>query len=629
MVALTSSELFKLKAEVAPALSGPISKVNPFASIRVDTGVFHLDQLYEYKVPEKFDAICQPGVRVQVPFGNKETEGIVVERSDTPSIGGELKSVSRVLSVHPVATRQSLTLIDEVSRVYGCNPWDVIRSAIPSRVSAVDKMLPTANSSSLPFGMGSKDFYCFAPFIAPHRQVQELIEDGLKSGSILIVAPDEKDVDLLVAELSQGAITVLKLTAAMPRSERYLNFLKTLSLEKSIVIGTRSAIFAPIRNLSTIVIYKESSPDHYEIRSPGWNSRDVALLRQKLEGVDLIFTGYAPSLDCSVMIEKREIKFRVSSDAVAVKAYPPSDGALLPGKIFSQIRSALKKGPVLFVAPRKGYGNALMCAHCRNIATCSCGGRLVVTGKNTAPSCVHCAKNHLDWSCTYCGRSKQYLAGRGIDRAAEEISRAFPNIPVIISSENLMKISIESQPSVVLATPGSMPLVDGGYAAVVILEGLRFFSHSDLRSIERARELFMESAALVSHKGQVLIVIDESHPIIWAITRWSIAPLIKRELATLSELSLPPYVSSVLLVMEESDGVATLDGLRRAQTDGRLPQLLQFFGPIPLPKGQVKIVLHATHADSLKVIEFIHELSRRRSMAKKSPLVIRVNPYSL
>ena len=119
---MAAAKLFRLKAEVAAATSGPIASVLPFARVRVDTGVFHLDQLYDYQIPEKLSSSIQIGVRVQLPFGGRETEGIVVERVASPERAGELKSITKVLSTIPVATLQSLSLIDDVSAHFACNP---------------------------------------------------------------------------------------------------------------------------------------------------------------------------------------------------------------------------------------------------------------------------------------------------------------------------------------------------------------------------------------------------------------------------------------------------------------------------------------------------------------------------
>jgi primosomal protein N' (replication factor Y) len=402
-----------------------------------------------------------------------------------------------------------------------------------------------------------------------------------------------------------------------------------MRLEKSIVVGTRSAVFAPVNNLAAIIIFKESSPEHYEVRSPGWNTCAIAKMRAELEGVELVFTGFAPSIKTAFDIDRGLTKYRNQRVEVKTEAFTPNDGALLPGRIFSEIRRSLKNGPVLFVAPRKGYGNALLCAHCKNIAICKCGGRLSVASKNHAPTCVHCGTGFPDWRCSFCQRDRQYLAGRGVDRAAEEISRAFPGFPVIISAGDVIKERVESKPSLVLATPGAQPLVDEGYAAVVVLDTTRFFSHTDINSQERARELIFETSSLIRPTGKVLLVIDDSHPIVAAVARWNIAPMLKRELADRAELNLPPTVTSAVLVLDATSAPSIAAGLNKAKAEGRLPSSSQVFGPTQLPKSQAKIVIHVASEEWSQLALVLHELQRKRSISKKELLTLRINPYSL
>jgi primosomal protein N' (replication factor Y) len=626
---VAASKLFRLKAEVAPAPSGPRALVLPYARVRVDTGVFHLDQLYDYQIPEKLSDFIQVGMRVQLPFGNRETEGIVVERVAAPERAGELKSITRVLSHVPIATAQSLFLIDEVAAHFACNPWDVIRSAIPPRVASVDKILSLGLMRKHDRAKYSIEFQTFAPFIEAHEQLVAVILNHYDSGSVLVIAPDEKDVDRIIEALQVHNLQVLKLTAAMPREDRYRNYLHAMHGSDSVVVGTRSAIFAPVNNLSTIIVHKESSLDHYEIRTPGWNTRSVGFMRSHHESLKLVLTGFSPSIEVSQLVDDREIKYLNSKKTVNIKAFPPSEGGLLPGRIFSEIRKALEAGPVLFIAPRKGYGNALLCAHCRNVALCDCGGRLSVAAKMKAPSCVHCGKVYQGWKCSLCNRDKQYLAGRGIERAAEEISRAFPKFPVVISAGDVIKDRIDPKPALVLATSGAQPRVEGGYSAVVILDGMRFFAHTDLRTQERARELFFETSSLISPKGIVLLVIDDSHPVISAIARWNVAPLLKRELSERTELRLPPLVFSAVLVMDQSMGMQIVNGLKKALSDGRIPQSSNIYGPTEISKGQVKIVIHTDKKDAKALTSVVHELQRRRSIAKKEVFTLRVEPYSL
>jgi primosomal protein N' (replication factor Y) len=620
----------RLKAELI-ARPEVLASVEPFARIWVDSGIFHLDSPFDYSVPQSLSAKTQVGVRVQVPFNGREVEAIVLERLSSTQTSGAIKEISKVLSVHPVATNTTLQLIKDVSIHWACNPLDIVRSAIPPRVASIDKLFQSheITQKQSKRSIGPDCFVAFEPAEDPVDQCVDAILGNTEHGTVLVIAPDEHDVDALCQRLQEMKLQYIRLDSSLSRSERYHNFLMILDCSDTIVVGARSAVFAPIRNLACVIMYKESSYDHYEKRTPGWNVRDVITLRCKLEDFRRIYMGYVPSLDISLLIERKEIKYISHSHQLPVKTFSSGEGALLPGRIFQDIRKALVKGPVLFLVPRRGYGNALLCANCKNAAICSCGSRLAVTSKGGVPICSICSTTYPDWSCSWCQSKKQYLASRGIDRAGEEISRAFPGYPLFLSFGDVIKKDVENRPALVLATPGSAPKVRGGYAAVVILEGLKFFAHTDLRSQERARELFFEVAAMARFQGAILLSIDEGHPITSSIVRWSPGAMIRRELTERSEIGLPPFVASVVLVADAKEITVIADGFRKAVTEGRLPNEVRIFGPSAEGEGKAKIVIYIPRDRRAEVALFVHELARRRSIAKKAFLTIKFDSYSL
>jgi primosomal protein N' (replication factor Y) len=134
---------------------------------------------------------------------------------------------------------------------------------------------------------------------------------------------------------------------------------------------------------------------------------------------------------------------------------------------------------------------------------------------------------------------------------------------------------------------------------------------------------------MVNVDGQVLLVLDDSHPVVAAIARWNIAPLLKRELADRDELMLPPSVSSAVLVTDQAVAPVIVSGLKKALEDSRLPTSTRIYGPTLLPKGQAKIVVHISHGESSDLAKILHELQRKRSISKKDLLTLRIEPYSL
>ena len=410
---MATPRLFRLKSQVSPAASGPVATELPFARIWVDTGVFHLDTPYDYEVPEKFSEIVKTGIRVQVPFGSREVEGLVIERIAAPSVANTLKSITKVLSPHPVATTKSLELIAQCASRWATNPWDVVRSAIPARVAAVDKAFISSQPNPPRFNnQADSSFRAFEPHESPYAQVALIAREASRKGTVLVVAPDERDVLAIITQLHGMTSPVLRIDSGVSRNERYQNFLSAMEATNQIVIGSRNAVFTPLAPGSMIIVFKESSPDFYEVRSPAWNARDVSLMRRSIDSVRVVLTGYVPSLDVAALIDTKRINYFNSSAKVSVKAFTPVDSSLLPGRIFSDIRSNISQGPVLFLLPRKGYANGILCAHCKNVAVCACGGRLHLTSKNADPACRICGTSTKDWQCSFCNRDKKFVVSR-------------------------------------------------------------------------------------------------------------------------------------------------------------------------------------------------------------------------
>jgi primosomal protein N' (replication factor Y) len=497
-------------------------------------------------------------------------------------------------------------------------------------VAAVDKALaPISFTGSRASNQSDVCFRAFEPHVSAHAQVASIALDSIRKGSVLIVAPDERDIIAICALLEASSAPVVRIDSGLSRNERYANFLDCMRGQHLITIGSRSAVFAPLPPGSTIIVFKESSPDLYEVRSPAWNARDVAIMRKSIDSARVILCGFVPSLDVAALIDTKRISYFNSNAEISVKAFTPVDSSLLPGRIFTDIRSNISQGPVLFLLPRKGYANGILCAHCKNVALCACGGRLHLTSKNADPACRICGNLTKEWKCSFCARDKKFVVSRGIERAQEEIARAFPNTAIVLSFGDVIKDHVESKPCIVLATPGAIPQVKGGYSAVGVLEGLSYFSHDDLRANERANELFFEVAGSVKKGGVVLLAIDDSHPIVSSLIRWNPSAILKRELAQRSEISFPPSVNSAVMILPTAQANPLVSGINKAISDARLASDTRVLGPTKIDSESSKIVVLSSADSRTALTAFLHELMRRRSIAKKSDSSLRIDPYSL
>ena len=614
----------RLKREVirrAPEIS---TTDNPVARVWVDSGVFHLDQSYDYLVPDNLSEQVAVGVRVQVPFNGRECEALVLERIAISS-GRRLKSITKVISRVPVASKPSLDLIALVAHRWACHPYDVIRSAIPPRVASVEKMHWIDKTTDRP-GQSSVRHYLQLPaYQDPFQTLARHVKSVRSRGSILVIVPDNRSV----LRLSKHFPEALILDSDLPRSERYENFLRARTTSAQIIIGTRSAIFADSPDLASIVIFNESSEQFFEVRSPGWNARDIAILRARNENVAIYCVGYSPSAEVARLIDIGWFEFKGAKQKIRVDTFQQEFSELLPGKIIGELRRLVKQGPILFIAPRKGYSQSISCSSCRNISTCSCGGRLEKKGATTAISCSLCANVYSEWVCQYCAGLKPFLLNRGSERFAQEIGVALPGIPITLCEAEKMVDDFELNSGIVIATPGSAPMSADGYAAVVILDGEKLLNQSDLRAQERAREIFFTHAALLNSSGSALLVINHSNPIVGALASWKPSLISRRELQERIEASLPPFVRSISLDIDSAESATLVRALNKSRDEGRLPASTRILGPSTLNTATHRILLLAPLEDGEALVLLMHEFQRRRSATRKKLATLRIDPYSL
>lgn len=626
---MATARPLRLKREEAKRVDSAQAQSDPFLKVWVDTSVSHLDGTYDYLVPERLSQSVKPGIRIGVPFAGRDVEALVLERTDMSDITN-LKFISSVISEEVVATPTFINLVSLMAKRWICNPFDLIKSAIPARVASVDKALTTETRSSKTQGaissaQGAVTYLHLAPHEDPLKRLTEFAVKAQAKGSVLIVVPEDRELERLKMELPDALI----LTSSLSRTQRYANYLTAINSSGQIIIGTRSAIFLTPSDLITLIIFRENSQSYHEPRHPGWNVRDIALLRQREENLNLFFVGYSPSLEMARAIESGSVKFLSKKARLQVSTFPQSGSELLPERIFSPIRSALKSGSVLFLVPKKGYASALMCKKCRNLAVCACGGKLSRSDQSAPPACVHCSAVFSSWKCKWCNEDKLVLLGRGAIRHAEEIGRAFPGFPVINSDADTPIKEIKDNNSIVISTQGMAPTCEGGYAAVVLLEGGSFFSYSDLRGQERSREAFFEAAAQVKAGAPVLVAIESSHPINAALASWNPAHMYKRELADLESLDLPPFTRSLTVDLLTSEASTVADGFKKALLDSRIPATTKILGPSIRGGDKARIILTASGDDFPVLTQFVGEFVKHRAIAKKESIQIRIDPYSL
>jgi len=606
------------------------------AQVWVDSGLSHLDGLYSYRIPNDLLNEISIGSRLKVPFNSRSCEAIVVELKATTDNPGNLKVVESLLGDLPVVNSKILNFYSEMARYWGSDPYSLINSGIPPRVASVEKAFPSQKieptlNKQRRFRNIQFSYLMHSPHVSPYMELTNLAVTQSENGSVLLLLPDVKDVTRVQALLlkMKTELPIIRLDSSLSRSDRYNNYLFASVSNHAIVIGTRSALFAPIQGLNSIIVAFEKSEQFYEQKHPYWNVRDSVRLRASIESCNVFFTGYVPSAEMAYQIENREVKFLGQKQSIKTFAFPQEKGELLPGRIISEIRRALNQGTVLFLVPRKGYANALLCAKCKNLSLCECGARLFLRNQTADPVCSICAKEVKDWKCKWCSGTTKYAAARGIERFSEEIGRTFPNTGIQISSSPNILEEISEKTKIVIATAGSIPGSKDGYSSVVILEGQRFLSCASSTYEEMVYESFFEATSRVSKNGSVLFALDSFHPVVSAISRWNPSLLIKKILRESIEADLPPFTTTAVLKLPAFEGVMLRNGILKSIKDGRLPDASKVYLTEIDSTDEVRILISVPRENRNLLVDFVHVLSRKRAVSKKSPMSIAIDPYAL
>jgi primosomal protein N' (replication factor Y) len=632
----------------SPRPPAPVAEVDPVAEVVVDVPLAHLDRPFEYLVPAPMADTARPGVRVRVRFAGQDVDGFVVGRRARAEHAGRLAPIRRVVSDEVVLDDGLLALCRAVADRWGGSLVDVLRLAVPprhaaaeqeaespaERVGRVDRAgAPTASGGDpwsvypagrafldrLAAGDGVRAAWTALPAATkredwPHALAAAVgaVEEAGR-GAVLVV-PDHRDLARVDGALTDalGPGRHVALTAELGPRARYAAWLRVARGQVRVVVGTRAAMFAPVRDLGLVVCWDDGDDLHAEPRAPYPHVREVLTLRAELTGCAALLGGFSRTAEVQQLVESGWAR-AIEAPSSAVRRRAPrvllagegheqerdaaAASARLPSLAWRTAKAALDSGPVLVQVPRRGYVPAVSCRTCREPARCSaCQGPLGLPAAGQAPVCRWCARVAAAWRCPHCEGSSLRSSVVGARRAAEELGRAFPGVPVRTSGADVVLAGVPSGPALVVATPGAEPVADGGYAAALLLDAWALLERADLRAGEESLRRWMNAAALVrgaADGGRVVLVAPAGLRPVEALVRWSPSWFAAGELSERRALRFPP-AATVLTLSGASEAV---QGLLRCI---ELPPQVEILGPVPHADG-VRVLLRTPleHGDDL------------------------------
>jgi primosomal protein N' (replication factor Y) len=650
----------------------------PVARVLVDVPLAHLDRPFDYLVPVKLDQQVVPGSRVKVRFAGQDVDGFVLDRVDRSEHEGRLMPLRRAVGAEPVLTPAVARLSGLVAGRPAGTRTPELRRAGPPRHATVEKQ-PSAASGpprvdveaastawdgyaggsdlvrSLAGGKSPRVVWSALPGAPWPSLLAYAAAAAYSSGrGALLCLPDHKDVarvdEALRAVLGPGHHVVL--TADLGPAERYRAFLAVSRGAVKVVVGTRAAAFAPVRDLGLVAIWDDGDDLFLEPRAPYPHTREVLLLRAQEESAGVLVGGFARTVEAAYLLRSGWAR-ELAADRATLRAAAPrvdipgatdrelerdpfARSARLPKQAHDAIRDALAEGPVLVQTPRHGYVASLACDRCRAAARCpACTGPLHLPARHLPPACRWCGAEHRGWTCPDCGGRGLRAPVVGDLRTAEEMGRAFPSVPVRTSAGERVLSTAPAKPGIVVATPGAEPVVDGGYACVVLLDTWLMLARPDLRTAEESLRRWMNAAALArpaSRGGRVVVVGDPAEPALQALVRWDPGGFAHREMSERQSAHLPP-----------ASRLATLTGdpaaVEEALTMLELPAGAEVLGPVPAGDGpataepargeQVRAVVRVPRSSGDRLSRVLVQMQGVRAARKLPSVRVQVDPVHL
>lgn len=603
---------------------------------------------YDYIVPENLE-LCV-GDFVRVPLRNKEEVGVVFSEKKEPldyDISRVRKIISKVKNYKLLPTQiefvlrvadYNLTQVGNVLKMVmgfdevfsstiprvkktNYNPTYVSPELSPEQKNAVDvlsKKLGAGFSVSLLDGItgsGKTEVYF------------NVINEALKKpeAQVLIMLPEISLTGQFLSKFKDrfGILPVLW-HSSVTKAQRRDNWKAIISGDARVIVGTRSSLFLPYKNLSLIVLDEEHDGSYKQEEGVIYQGRDMAVLKSMVDKIPIILASATPSIETinNVNLGKYSVVKLTSRFGSAVmpdvelidmrQNQPAKESwgkAWLSSILVKQIEEKLSaKEQVMLYINRRGYAPLVLCGKCGHRIQCpNCNVYLTAHNKDdTRCCCHHCGYSmRLPKVCPKCQAEDSWtLCGPGIERIEEEVKNRFPTASVetissdiITSQTRLNEIISKIAKSEVDIIIGTQILVKGHHfpnlTLVGVVDGDMSFSSSDLRANENTFQLLTQVSGRAGRdvkKGNVVIqTYNPENSVMQAIKNNDREAFVKQELIDRQNAMMPPFSKLGALILSSKNKLVLENvcaKLRQKMPVGL--DNIQVYGPIDSPLSYLK-----------------------------------------
>jgi len=447
-----------------------------------------------------------------------------------------------------------------------------------------------------------------------------LIDEVRRQGrQVLVLVPEIALTPQTLRRFERRFGVAAALHSAMTDAQRLDVWLRCRAGDTGILIGTRSAILTPFRDLGLIVVDEEHDGSFKQQDGLRYSARDVAVKRAQLLGIPLLLGSATPSLEslanaASGRYHHLHLHQRAAGAQLPALHLLDIRGHVLTDGISDRLRRIITShlddgGQALIFLNRRGYAPTYLCTACGWQSTCRhCDMRMTVHRQPEALICHHCGhREPLTVSCPACGRSSLLAVGLGTQRTEAGLESMFPGVPLYridrdtTRSHRRLQAQLEAirtgRPALLV---GTQMLAKGHHFPNVTLVGVinadAGFLSADFKAPERTAQIIIQvagRAGRAERPGEVWIQTHQpDNPVLQSLITEGYPGFARRELEFRERAGLPPFRPMILIRAEAATAEAARDwlgGLREIllQAAREQPGNPEVLGPAPAPIPRV------------------------------------------
>ena len=422
--------------------------------------VFNLpvNRTFSYRPPEGVP--CAVGMRVKAPFGGRMLIGYIVGVGNKRPEGNfAIRAIIKVLDVEPIFGQELLDLSLWMSGMYMCSLGEALATMIPgarreSRLqidygsetnTEIDFDLSLAQQEALTAINGRQDgmFYLYGVTGSGKTEVflRAAAHTLTEGRSVIYLVPEISLTHQLVSILKRRFGQLLAVIhSRLTPSQKLVEWTRIRSGKARLVLGARSAIFAPVSNLGLIVVDEEHEGSYKSGSTPRYHARQVAMRRRSTEKARLVLGSATPSVEAfhlmsEKVLQKIVLPERLSGGDMPVITVADMKGEknLLSKTLIRSMQETLDAGrQVILFLNRRGFAHFFHCNSCGHKMTCrQCSVTLTYHRRQNRMLCHYCGFSIEPVEvCPDCGSLDVGYSGFGTEQVESEVCRQFPNLVV-------------------------------------------------------------------------------------------------------------------------------------------------------------------------------------------------------